>query len=149
MTGEVPTALRAHGNGAGRIDGMPRPINIEHAFHNLDFSRKGPTVQQDLVSKPQLLQSDPDHQVELLPTHPEHLYSIHRITIQTSVRISTAGRCHLLMLVEGKQLTLKTSQGKTYILHYAETFVLPAAAEEYQLINENTTPIQIIKAFVK
>ena len=27
------------------LEGMPRPINIAHAFHNLDFSRKGAKVQ--------------------------------------------------------------------------------------------------------
>ncbi|HEY4109754.1 ROK family protein [Puia sp.] len=131
------------------LDGMPRPINIEHAFHNLDFNRKGEKVKQELVSKPQLLRNDPEYQVELLPTHPEHFYSIHRITLRTRIHIGTEGRCHLLMLVEGKRLTLITSQGTTYILHYAETFVLPAAAGEYQLINDDNQPIQIIKAFVK
>jgi predicted NBD/HSP70 family sugar kinase/mannose-6-phosphate isomerase class I len=133
------------------LDGMPRPINIEHAFHNLDFSRKGEKGKAELVSKPQLLKSDSSHKLELLPTHPEHFYSIHRITVaeNADVRIGTEGRCHLLMLVEGKKLTLKTHQGKTYVLHYAETFVLPAAAGEYQLINENNEPIKIVKAFVK
>lgn len=131
------------------LDGMPRPINIEHAFHNLDFSRKGKKVKEELVSKPQLLKSDAHHQLELLPTHPEHFYSIHRITLIDELHVGTEGRCHLLMLVEGKQLTLKTSQGKTDVLHYAETFILPAAAGEYQLINESHQPIQIIKAFVK
>ncbi|HEY4334695.1 MAG TPA: ROK family protein [Puia sp.] len=132
------------------LDGMPRPINIEHAFHNLDFSRKGETVKRELVSKPQLLRSDPDHDLELLPTHPEHFYSIHRITLKGGhLNVGTEGRCHLLMLVEGKKLTIHTTQGNTYVLHYAETFVIPAAAGEYQLINDDNQPIQIIKAFVK
>jgi predicted NBD/HSP70 family sugar kinase/mannose-6-phosphate isomerase class I len=131
------------------LEGMPRPINIAHAFHNLDFTRKGMKVQQELVSKPQLLQRDDHMQLELLPTHPEHFYSIHRITLTGSTRIGTEGRCHLLMLVEGKSLTVETSQGKTYVLHYAETFVLPAAAGEYTLTNTDTSPIIIIKSFVK
>jgi predicted NBD/HSP70 family sugar kinase/mannose-6-phosphate isomerase class I len=149
------------------LDGMPRPINIEHAFHNLDFSRKGETVKRELVSKPQLLKTDSNHDLELLPTHPEHFYSIHRITLKGSrpngnpkegdhpnnggnkLNVGTEGRCHLLMLVEGKRLTIHTTQGKTYVLHYAETFLIPAAAGEYQLINDDNQPIQIIKAFVK
>ena len=131
------------------LDGMPRPINIEHAFHNLDFSRKGEAVTRELVSKPQLLKSDIHHDLELLPTHPEHFYSIHRITLKDTLSIGTEGRCHLLMLVEGKKLTLKTTQGRTYILHYAETFLIPAAAGEYRLTNDDNQPIKIIKAFVK
>ena len=131
------------------LEGMPRPINITHAFHNLDFSRKGAKVQQELISKPRLLQKDANMQLELLPTHPEHFYSIHRITLTGSTRISTEGRCHLLMLVEGQRLTVQTSQGKSYTLHYAETFVLPAAAGEYTLTNDDTVPITIIKSFIK
>jgi len=144
------------------LDGTPRPINIDHAFQNLDFSRKGEAVTRELVSKPHLLRSDTHHDLELLPTHPEHFYSIHRITLKGAptgtidgagqpniLRVGTEGRCHLLMLVEGKQLTVKTSQGRTYILHYAETFLIPAAAGEYQLINDDNQPIKIIKAFVK
>jgi hypothetical protein len=155
------------------LEGMPRPINIGHAFHNLDFSRKGSLVKEELVSRPKVLCSEPQMQLELLPTHPEHFYAIHRITLAghlpvreqgsgvvTSagsggstqpgrVRIGTEGRCHLLMLVEGKQVIVVTKQGRRYVLYYAETFVLPAAAGEYELINEDPTPIILVKAFVK
>jgi len=130
------------------LDGMPRPINIEHAFHNLDFSRKGEAVKRELVSKPQLLKSDTQHDLELLPTHPEHFYSLHRITLKSSAKITTGGRCHLLMLVEGQRLIVKTRQ-RQYTLHYAETFVIPAGAGEYEVINNGPSPIRIIKAFVK
>jgi predicted NBD/HSP70 family sugar kinase/mannose-6-phosphate isomerase class I len=131
------------------LDGKPRPINIEHAFHNLDFTRKGNSVRQELVSKPQLLQNYPGCKLELLPTHPEHFYSIHRITLTGSTAISTNGRCHLLMLVEGSRLTLTTKKGRTYRCHYAETFIIPAAAESYTIENPDPEPIIIIKAYVK
>lgn len=131
------------------LDGMPRPINIGHAFHNLDFGRKGTKVQETLISKPQILQQEPAMTLEILPTHPEHFYAIHRITLTGSTRIATDDRCHLLMLVEGTHLTVKTSQGRTHLLYYAETFIIPAAAGEYQLINNEPHPIIIIKAFVK
>lgn len=143
------------------LEGMPRPINIGHAFHNLDFSRKGAVVKEELISRPRLLRSEPHLKLELLPTHPEHFYAIHRITLSGraeeggrvtftgSTRIETQGRCHLLMLVEGKRVTVVTGQGRRYVLYYAETFVIPAAAGEYELINEDPSPIVLVKAFVK
>jgi predicted NBD/HSP70 family sugar kinase/mannose-6-phosphate isomerase class I len=131
------------------LEGMPRPINIGHAFHNLDFTRKGPVVTAELVSRPRLLRSEVDMKLELLPTHPEHFYAIHRITLSGRTRIGTEGRCHLLMLVEGRRVIVVTGQGRRYVLYYAETFVLPAAAGEYELINEGESPIVLIKAFVK
>ena len=136
------------------LNDAPRPINIEHAFHNLDFSRRGRQVREELVSKPVVLQGAVDHadgdvQIELLPTHEQHFYAIHRISLLNRVVIRTEGQCHLLMLVEGRSITVKTKRGSQYHVHYAETFVLPAAAEEYELINHYEEPVKLIKAFIK
>ena len=38
------------------LNGQPRPINIEHAFNNLDFDRKGDYVPGYLISTPLMLQ---------------------------------------------------------------------------------------------
>ena len=43
------------------------------------------------------------HRLELLLTYPEYYYSIHRITLTDTIRLATEGRCHQLMLVEGKR----------------------------------------------
>ncbi len=126
-----------------------RPINIEHAFNNLDFSRQGQRVRDELVSKPVVLCGGGDVQTELLPTHPEHFYAIHRVSFLHSATITTENQCHLLMLVEGVAITVRTKRGMEYRIHYAETFVLPAAAEEYELINLHDKPVKLIKAFVK
>ena len=130
------------------LNDAPRPINIEHAFHNLDFSRRGQRVREELVSKPVVLEAG-DVQIELLPTHEQHFYAIHRISFLRRAVIRTEGQCHLLMLVEGRSITVKTKRGSQYHVHYAETFVLPAAAEEYELINHYEEPVKLIKAFIK
>ena len=131
------------------LEGMPRPINIEHAFHNLDFSRKGNAVKNDLVSKPEIIKQDGGMTWENLPTHPEHFYGIERITLTGSTQIQTAGKFHLLMVVDGKGVTVETRDGRRHIQHYAETFVIPAFAKSYTLINEDPSPVILIKAFVK
>jgi predicted NBD/HSP70 family sugar kinase/mannose-6-phosphate isomerase class I len=139
------------------LNDAPRPINIEHAFHNLDFSRRGPRVKEELVSKPVVLEGGDEGaggwaegvQIELLPTHEQHFYAIHRISFLRRAVIRTEGQCHLLMLVEGTSITVKTKRGSQYHVHYAETFVLPAAAEEYELINHHEEPVKLIKAFIK
>jgi mannose-6-phosphate isomerase class I len=131
------------------LNDAPRPINIEHAFHNLDFSRRGQRVREELVSKPIRLMGGDDVQIESLPTHEQHFYAIHRISFLHRAVIRTGGQCHLLMLVDGISVTVKTKRGRQYRIHYAETFILPAAAEEYELINDHHEPIKLIKAFIK
>ena len=38
------------------LNGQPRPINIGHAFSNLNFDRKGKKVEEELLSHPYILQ---------------------------------------------------------------------------------------------
>ncbi|WP_232538837.1 class I mannose-6-phosphate isomerase [Chitinophaga tropicalis] len=130
------------------LDGKPRPINIEHAFNNIDFSRKGDVVKNGLISRPSLLEEGTDWQCWHLPTHREHFYDVHRIEFDTEVSFTTGNCCLVMMLVEGTAITVKTSGGST-TYHYAETFVIPAAAEKYSIINNGEGRAKVIKAFIK
>jgi mannose-6-phosphate isomerase class I len=130
------------------LDGNPRPINIERAFENLDFSRQGKTVEEELISKPETLEEGADWKVENLPTHPNHFYAIHRIELESQLDIATNGKCHVLSLVEGEAITV-TTQNSEQVVHYAETFVIPDAAASYKIINHADTAVKVVKAFVK
>ena len=131
------------------LNGKPRPINIEHAFNNLNFERKGKKVKEELLSKPKLLRSGGDWEIIHLPTHADHFYDVHRLEFSTIMNIETENLCHVLMLVEGDRLGVKTADGSTAEFNFAETFVLPAAAKAYQLINLGTGKLKVIKAFLK
>ena len=131
------------------LQGKPRPLNIRRAFDNLYFERRGETVERDLIAKPTLLEAGNDWQVQHLPTHPSHFYDVHRLEFSTSVTVRTDGSPHLLMLVEGTSIRLETRSGKRQRFNYAETFIVPAAADSYQLINEGTAPAKVVKAYLK
>ncbi len=131
------------------LNGDPRPINIDHAFNNLNFERKGKKVEEELISKPVIIQSGDGWKQIHLPTHPDHFYDVHRYDFLHEVTISTEDSCHVLMLVEGESIVLKTKQGMRQRFHYAETFVVPAAAESYTLTNEGRGEAKVIKAFLK
>lgn len=115
-----------------RVDanGQPRPINIEHAFHNLYFDRKGDYVQKQLISHP-IVEIEWENGRKLkLPTHREHFYTIDRYEFTGELSISTNGQCHCCMLVEGDSIEVITGDRKN-IFCYAETFVIPASVEKY------------------
>ncbi|UOE51099.1 class I mannose-6-phosphate isomerase [Mucilaginibacter sp. SMC90] len=131
------------------LDGKPRPINIDHAFNNLDFERKGERVQQELISHPQVIEETPGYRLVHLPTHKEHFYDVHRLEFDNSVEINTDNCCHVLMLVEGNSLTVETADGVKMDFAYAETFVIPAAAGTYRLTNQGKQRAKVIKAFLK
>ncbi|SDC02788.1 class I mannose-6-phosphate isomerase [Pedobacter soli] len=131
------------------LDGQPRPINIEHAFKNLDFNRKGELVKAELISKPSVIEKGADWELIHLPTHHQHFYDVQRMEFDSEITVNTNNTCHILMLVEGSTIQLKNVDGQITEFHYAETFVVPAAAESYTLINKGSNRAKVIKAFVK
>jgi predicted NBD/HSP70 family sugar kinase/mannose-6-phosphate isomerase class I len=131
------------------LNGEPRPINIGHAFRNLNFERKGKKVQEELLSRPVMLREDMHCRLVHVPTHPEHFYDVHRVEFDQSVTIETGDQCHVLMLVEGDVVRVETENGDRRLFHFAETFVIPAAAKRYTLINESPVRVKVVKAFIK
>lgn len=130
------------------LDGNPRPLNIERAFENLNFEHKGNVVQNTLISKPKEEASGNDWKKIHLPTHPDHFYDIYRYEFDNEITIATQNQCHVLMLVEGEAIEVKTNDSpKTF--HYAETFAVPAATKHYTLINKGKSKANVIVSFVK
>lgn len=131
------------------LNGDPRPINIAHAFNNLNFDRSGKKVKEELISHPCILKEGEDWKQVHLPTHPEHFYDIYRYEFDSEVWINTGSSCNVLMLVEGSAIMVETKRGYRQCFHYAETFVVPAAAETYRLINQGEGRAKVVKAFLK
>jgi mannose-6-phosphate isomerase class I len=110
------------------LDGRPRPINIDRAFANLNFSRQGRGVEDELISKPAVKAEGDDWQLIHLPTHADHFYDVHRFEFDTTVEAETGASCHVMSLVEGMSILLEPAGGLSQRFSYAETFVVPAAA---------------------
>lgn len=131
------------------LDGQPRPMNIEHAFNNLNFDRQGKNVLETLVSKPYVKSSGDDWRKIHLPTHPDHFYDIYRYEFKDEIKISTNNQCHILMLVEGTSIDLIADDCHPQTFQYAETFAVPAASKNYRLINKGENTAKVIVSFVK
>lgn len=131
------------------LDGNPRPINIEHAFNNLDFSRKGEVVKRDLISKEKVIEANSNCKIVHLPTHSEHFYDVHRVEFSTTIELETNNKCFVMMLVEGQSILVSSEGMKPSRFNYAETFIVPAGVKKFTMTNETKTEIKVIKAFVK
>ncbi|WP_234414617.1 class I mannose-6-phosphate isomerase [Muricauda brasiliensis] len=131
------------------LNGKPRPINIEHAFKNLNFDRKGENVTNELFSKTYVAEETSDHAITNYPTHPDHFYDVRRLEFDVFIERSTENSCQVMMLVEGDRIQLETENGHVETLAYAETFVVPAAAKSFKLKNLCQGRAKVINAFLK
>lgn len=131
------------------LEGKPRPINIDHAFNNLDFNRKGEQVSKELISKPVVVEQEDGWQIVHLPTHADHFYDVHRMEFDQEILVHTNDTCHVMMLVEGEAVSIETADGSVQQFAFAETFVVPAAAVSYKLTNLGKDRAKVIKAFLK
>lgn len=130
------------------LDGQPRPLNISRAMQNLDFECKGERVGKDYISKQILIEEGETSKIIRLTTHPKHPYEIFRFEFEHQLAVQNKGQAHVLSLVEGHKIKVITG-ARSMVIHYAETFVIPAAARKYELINLGGSAVKVIQASVK
>ena len=131
------------------MNGKFRPLNIERAFENLYFDRRGQKIEQEFISHQHVEAEGEEWRLIHCPTHPNHFFDVHRFEFCNTVGADTGGSCHVMSLVEGQTVILETESGWKQRFNYAETFVIPAATGHYRLSSENGEWIKVVKAFIK
>ncbi len=131
------------------LDGLPRPINLERAFANLDFSLQG-EVARALLSQPVLVHEDAACRIEQLPTHPKHFYDIQRLTLRGALDLRNEGSPQVLMATAGGGLAFDAA-GLDAPLRFniAETFIVPAACGAFRLTALGDSPVTVIRAYLR
>tara|TARA_R110002049_G_scaffold97783_1_gene238167 strand:- start:9499 stop:12195 length:2697 start_codon:yes stop_codon:yes gene_type:complete len=130
------------------LDGKPRPLNIERGAANLNMDCQGDTVVNDYISKQEVIKTGESWKIVKLSTHPKHFYEVHRFEFDNEISVQMNNQCHILNLVEGKKVKVVTNN-RTMEIHYAETFVIPAASGEYKIFNLGKKEAKIIQSNVK
>jgi mannose-6-phosphate isomerase class I len=120
-------------------DAAQRPVHVGHAFRNLDRHRRGERVRRDLVQQPRLIDGGDGWRLELIGHLPEMFFDVQRLVLDAggTAPQDTGGRFHVLNLVEGQAVTIRThGSGSDHHLAYAETLVVPEAVGRYEVTAE-------------
>jgi len=128
--------------------GAQRPVHVGHAFRNLDTGRRGERVRRDLVQPPRPIDGGDGWRLELIGQLPEMFFDVQRLAVAAggTAPQDTEGRFHVLNLVEGDAVTIRTGSYEHH-LAYAETLVIPAAAGHYEVTAEQGA--RLVRAVVR
>jgi mannose-6-phosphate isomerase class I len=130
------------------LDGTPRAVQLDHAFANLDVRRRGEAVARELVPHTTAVRRGAGFAEYALGHHPDLFFAVHRLHIDDVAHDDTRGRFHVLNLVEGDEVLIRTTSGREHRLAYAETIVVPAIVGAYSLVRTGRSPAKVVKAFV-
>lgn len=132
--------------------GRPRPTHIRHGAAVIDWARDPDWVKRELIGQVELLAEGDGWREERTGLHALEFIETRRHWFDMPVHHDTQGNLNVLNLVEGDEVTIESPSGafEPFVVHYAETFVVPAAVGPY-VIRPTATGKQCatIKAFVR
>lgn len=117
------------------LDGKPRPIHLEHGLNNIQWDRDTDWVKSALMNKTRVLAEHELWTEERTGLHPREFIETRRHWFSGRVSHDTAGGVQVLNLVEGDGAVVESPEDRfaPFEVHYAETFIVPAAVGRYSV----------------
>ena len=117
------------------LDGIPRPVHLNHGLANIQWDRTTGWVKKNLVNVTEQLGSGDGWREERTGLHEREFIETRRHWFTGTVPHDTRGGVHVLNLVEGDEAIIESPTGafEPYVVHYAETFIIPAAVGAYTI----------------
>lgn len=137
------------------LDGRPRPVHVEHGKEVIQWNRTTPWVKEHLVNAVyEVKEENNDCLIEHTGLHELEFIETRRYTTTGTTYHKTGNTVNMLNLIDGKEAIVEspTNSFAPFVVHYAETFIIPANIEEYTIrpygMSEGEE-IKVIKAYVR
>lgn len=136
------------------LDGKPRPINVERGECVIDWKRDTEYIYDNLVNHVKEIATGDGWREESTGLHPNEFIETRRHWFTKPVVHKTNNSVNVLNLIEGEEAIVVSPAGKfePFVVHYAETFIVPAYVEEYTIAPYGKSvgkECGTIKAFVR
>ena len=117
------------------LDGLPRPINVDRGVANIQWERDADWVQEHLVNQFEPITQGEGWREERTGLHEREFIETRRHWFTGTVPHHTEDGVNVLNLVEGREAVVEspTAAFKPFIVHYAESFIIPAAVGAYTI----------------
>lgn len=136
------------------LDGLPRPVHLEHGEKVIDWQRDTQWVHQHLVNQFEPIAEGNDWREERTGLHEREFIETRRHWFSKPVVHHTGGGVNVLNLVEGDEAIVDSPNGafEPFTVHYAETFIIPASVDVYRIspsASASGQAMATIKAWVR
>jgi mannose-6-phosphate isomerase class I len=133
------------------LDGKPRPIHLQHGLANIQWDRTTEWVRENLINRLEPLASGKDWREERTGLHAREFIETRRYWFSGLTHHHTNGSVNVLNLVKGSEAVVESPTGAfaPFVVHFAETFIVPAAVGAYTIRSINEEPAAVIKASVR
>jgi mannose-6-phosphate isomerase class I len=117
------------------LNGLPRPIHLDHGIANIAWERRTDWVRHSLINRVEFLGQGPGWTEERTGLHELEFIETRRTWFEGITSHHTRDTVHVLNLVEGREAIVESPAGDfdPMVVHYAETFIVPAAAGAYTI----------------
>ncbi len=136
------------------LDGKPRPVHIEHGEKVIQWDRTTDWVNENLVNRIESISEGEGWREERTGLHEREFIETRRHWFTKKVHHETYGSVNVLNLIEGEEAIVEspTNAFEPFVIHYAETFIIPENVKEYTIrpygLSEGKE-IATLKAFVR
>lgn len=117
------------------LDGKPRPVHLQHGIPNIQWDRTTEWTRNNLVNRLETLGSGEGWREERTGLHEREFIETRRHWFTRTVPHDTGGGVNVLNLVAGDEALVESPTGAfaPFPVHYAETFIVPAAVGRYTI----------------
>ena len=117
------------------LDGKPRPINVERGKHVINWNRDTDYVYERLRNHVTRIAEGEGWIEERTGLHENEFIETRRHRFTEPVLHSTNNSVNVFNLLEGEEAVIESPSGafEPFVVHYAETFIIPAAIKEYTI----------------
>jgi hypothetical protein len=134
------------------LDGLPRPIHIDDGLANIQWDRTTGWVRENLVNAIETIHEGEDYLEEHTGLHELEFIETRRFTTCGVTEHDAREGFNMLNLVDGRAAVVESPEDafEPFVVHYAETFIVPAAAGRYTIRPEHEgDEIMFVKAYVR
>ena len=137
------------------LDGVPRPVHIDHGLANIRLERDTDYVLSQLVDRADAphenLSHEPGVVSERTGLHELEFIETRRHWFDERVTLGCHESVNMLNLVEGRGVRVTSANGdfEPLDVSFGETFVVPASVGTYRIENTGGGRVAVVQAYVR